>query len=83
MYIGSKFDTRLAERIYGCEDESVGDVDTLGHYARHGARLILHTDSQGFVYTYRYATREDCDRDWETILADYDELEDLVGEDRD
>ena len=37
-------------------DNWTGDVDFQGHFSLHGKR-ILSTDSRGFVYCHKFATR--------------------------
>jgi hypothetical protein len=55
---------------HGLADDSVGDVDTLGHFIRV-ADWIVNTNSQGFVTVDRYPSESDAIGVMMDIAAEY------------
>lgn len=80
-YGKSRFEDSQAERLHeisleGGHDDEIGSVDELGWAGRFDDELtILTEDSQGFVWSDRYATRADLEAHWKELIDTYEELE--------
>lgn len=69
----SAFEAWLCEHVDDCADENSGDVESsTGWFARCG-RWVVFTDSQGFWYTTRYATRELASAAFTVLEDEYDQ----------
>ena len=82
----SKFSGAYAEELdeslgSGFSDDCIGSVDELGHYALftdytseetgETIHAILYTNSDGFVDTTLYDTKEEALKDWAGIEEEY------------
>ena len=86
----SKFSGAYAEELdesvnNGFSDDCIGSVDELGHYALftdytseatgETIHAILYTNSDGFVDSTLYDTKEEALSDWEGIEEEYSQYD--------
>lgn len=73
----SKFENDLAERLYALTpDEEIGSVQDAGwwgYFRQDGGGVVLHEDTQGFVWVYADVAEGDWQEHVEDVLAQYGE----------